>query len=365
VLGGYLVAYLNLDEVIRIIREEDEPKTALMRRFEITGAQADAVLNMRLRALRRLEEIAIRKEEASLAAERAKLQGLIDSPAKQRAALKRQFGELATRYGPETELGRRRTQFAEAGPAVALSRTAMIEREPLTVLISEKTWVRAMKGHADDAALAAQKYKEGDGPGWWVRCETTDRLTLLTAAGRAFTLDADRLPGGRGFGEPLSLTLDLGGEAIVALELWRQGETWLLLASDGRGFVAPADALLAETRKGRQVMTPRAGATVVVARPLPADADHLAMVGDNRKLLVTPLGELPSMSRGQGVQVQKYRDGGMADAKPIRLADGLSWPMGGNGGRVRTEADLRAWVGPRGASGRTVPTGFPRDNRFG
>jgi topoisomerase-4 subunit A len=365
VLGGYLVAYLNLDEVIRIIREEDEPKAALMRRFDLTATQAEAILNMRLRALRRLEEIAIRREEASLTAESAKLQALIDSPAKQRAALKKQFAELAKTYGADTPLGTRRTRFAEAAAAAPLSRTAMIEREPLTVLVSQKGWVRALKGHADDAALAAQKHKDGDGPAWVVRCETTDRLALVTAGGRAFTLDADRLPGGRGFGEPLSLTLDLAGEPIAALDVWREGARWLLLASDGRGFVAPADALLAETRRGRQVMTPREGAKLAIARALPDDADHLALVGENRKLLVTPISELPTMTRGQGVQVQKYRDGGMADAKPMRLADGLSWPMGGNGGRVRTEADLRAWVGPRGASGRTVPTGFPRDNRFG
>ena len=365
VLGGYLVAYLNLDEVIRIIREEDEPKAALMARFELSAVQAEAILNMRLRALRRLEELAIRREEASLTAERAKLEALIESPAKQRAALKRQFADLAKIYAPEMPLGARRTRFAEAAAAAPLSRASMIEREPLTVLVSQKGWVRALKGHADEAALAGQKHKEGDGPAWVVRCETTDRLALVTAGGRAFTLDADRLPGGRGFGEPLSLTLDLGGEPIAALDRWREDARWLLLASDGRGFVAPADALLAETRRGRQVMTPREGAKLALARILPDAADHLALVGENRKLLVTPIAELPTMTRGQGVQVQKYRDGGVADAKPIRLADGLSWPMGGSGGRVRTEADLRAWLGPRGASGRTVPTGFPRDNRFG
>src|SRR3546814_214832 len=269
-------------------------------------------------------------------------------------------------YGPETELGRRRTSFAEAGPAREIPLEAMIEKEPITVILSAKGWVRAMKGHIDLGSADAVKFKEGDGPAFAFHAQTTDKLLLATDSGRFHTLAADKLPGGRGFGEPVRLLADIETEAqIVSFAPWRAGEQFILAASDGRGFIAKSDDLLAETRKGRQVVTPRSGARLKVSRPLPADADYLAVAGDNRKLVIFPLSEIPVMSRGQGVMLQRYRDGGLSDAKGFRLADGLSWTMGGETGRTRTETDLLPWRAARGAAGRMPPNGFPRDNRFG
>lgn len=363
-LDGFLKAYLNLDEVIRIIREEDDPKKELIRTFELTDRQAEAILNMRLRSLRRLEEMEIKKENRKLQAEAKALRGLIDSPRAQRQRLKADLSQLAVRYGPETEIGRRRTQFADAPQLVDIPLEAMIEREPITVIASAKGWIRAMKGHIDLTSAEAVKFKEGDGPAYAFHAQTTDKIVVASESGRFYTIGADRLPGGRGFGEPIKLMVDLEGE-IVSLFPHAPGTKLLLAASDGRGFVIAAEDVLAETRKGRQVMTPKAGAKLKVVRPIAPGADHVAVVGDNRKLVVFPLSELPEMSRGQGVALQKYKDGGLSDVTSFRLADGLSWTMGGKGTRTRTETDLTAWLGARGQSGRLPPNGFPRDNRFG
>lgn len=364
-LAGYLVAYLNLDEVIRIIREEDEPKAELIRTFELTDRQAEAILNMRLRSLRKLEEMEIRREEKDLKAERKALKELIASPDLQRARLKDDLAKLRALYGPDTEVGKRRTSFAEAGPTREIPLEAMIEREPITVILSAKGWVRAMKGHIDLASADALKFKEGDGPAYAFHAQTTDRLLLATDNGRFYTLAADKLPGGRGFGEPVRLMIDLDGDTqIVSLSVHHAGEQLILAASDGRGFLAKSEELLAETRKGRQVVNAKAGAKLKVVRPVPPETDYLAVVGDNRKLVIFPLSEVPVMSRGQGVMLQRYRDGGLSDAKAFKLADGLSWTMGGETGRTRTETDLLPWRAARGAAGRMPPNGFPRDNRF-
>ncbi|WP_194744913.1 DNA topoisomerase IV subunit A [Thermaurantiacus tibetensis] len=364
-LEGFLAVYLNLDEVIRIIREEEEPKPALMVRFALTDRQAEAVLNMRLRALRRLEEMEIGRERDRLLAEREGLEALVASPSAQTKALKAELAALAREYGPETPLGRRRTGFGEAGEAVAIPKEALVAREPVTVILSAKGWVRSLRGHADLGDSSALRFKEGDSLHLWFHAETVDRILLLAPSGRAFTLEAHALPGGRGFGEPVSLMVDWpAGEQPVAAGPVREGARWLLVASDGRGFVAPASALVAETRKGRQVMTPRAGARLLVAREVGPGHDHLAIVGENRKLLVMPLAEVPEQEKGQGVTLQKYRDGGVCDAITLRLADGLSWPMGGGSGRIRTESDLGPWLGARAGAGRMAPTGFPKDNRF-
>ncbi|MFN7176072.1 MAG: DNA topoisomerase IV subunit A [Thermaurantiacus sp.] len=365
-LEGYRIVFLNLDEVIRIVREEDRPRDALMQAFSLTERQAEAILNMRLRALRRLEEMEIARERDSLAAEQAGLDALVGSEARQRTALKKELGVLAAEYGPETALGRRRTGFADAPQVEAMPLSAMVEREPITVILSAKGWVRAMKGHADSEARANQKFKEGDGPGFWLHAETVDRVLLLAPSGRAFTLLAHQLPGGRGFGEPLSLMVDwpAGESAVAMLRAADEGRV-LLAASDGKGFVAPVAALQAETRKGRQVMRPRAGARLAVVRQLAPGDDHVAAIGDNRKLLIFPLADLPEQESGQGVTLQKYRDGGLSDITTLRLADGLSWPMGGGSGRTRTETDLAPWVGARGSAGRLPPSGFPRSGRFG
>ncbi len=364
-LDGYLKAYLSIDEVIRIIREEDEPKAVLMARFDLNDRQAEAILNLRLRALRRLEEIEITKEHKTLSAEAKKLRALLDSPSAQRERLRDELGKLKIRYGSATLLGRRRTEIGTAPTVTMIPLEAMIDREPLTVIVSAKGWVRALKGHADLSAGDALKFKEGDGPAFAFHAQTTDRIVVAAATGRFYTLPADRLPGGRGFGEPVRLMIDLGGDAaIVAVFAHRPDARFLLAAGDGRGFVVSGDDLLAETRKGRQVMTPRAGASLKHIKPLAVSDDFLALLGDNRKLLLIPLAEVPVMARGQGVALQKHKDGGLADALAFRRADGLSWAMGGASGRTRTEADVGPWVGPRGGSGRMPPQGFPRDNRF-
>ncbi len=364
-LDGYIIAYLNLDRVIAIIRAEDEPKPVLMAEFALTDRQAEAILNMRLRSLRKLEEMELRRERDALLKEQAELEKLVDSPARQRTRLKRDLDTLRKRYGPDTAIGRRRTLIEEASPTREIPLEAMIEREPITVILSQRGWIRAMKGHGDLTAAEALKFKEGDGPAHAFHAQTTDKLLLMGSDGRAFTLAADKLPGGRGFGEPVRLAIDLADDvAIVALLVARPGGRLLLASDDGRGFVAETEQILAETRKGRQLVNLKSGAALRVVRPISPGADSIAVVGDNRKLLVFPLSELPVMARGAGVQLQRYRDGGLSDALPFTLAEGLSWAMGGESGRTRTETDLLPWRTARGASGRMPPQGFPRSNRF-
>ena len=365
-VAGYIVAFLNLDRVIQIIRTEDEPKPVMMAEFALTDRQAEAILNMRLRSLRRLEEMELRHEQEALEKEQAELQLLLGSEARQKTRLKRDMKRLRDRYGPETALGRRRTTVEEAAPAREIPLEAMIEREPITVVLSQRGWVRALRGHADLTSAETMKFKEGDGPAFAFHAQTTDKLLLAAENGRFYTLAADKLPGGRGFGEPVGAAIDLeGATGIVALLPARASDKLLVVASDGRGFVAPIADLIAETRKGKTVVTPRAGAKLKVARPVRTDDDYVAVIGDNRKMLVFPLAELAEMSRGQGMQLQRYRDGGLADATTFTFAQGLSWPMGGDSGRVRNEPDLGPWRAARGAAGRMPPTGFPRDNRFG
>jgi topoisomerase IV subunit A len=365
-LEGYLIAYLNLDRVIEIIRTEDEPKPVMMAEFSLTDRQAEAILNMRLRSLRRLEEMEIKGEREKLLAERAELTALIESPARQRTRLKKDLAALRERYGPQTAIGKRRTLIEEAAPAADIPLEAMIEKEPITVIMSQRGWVRAMKGHVALDAADAVKFKEGDGPAFAFHAQTTDKILLVAEDGRFFTLGGDKLPGGRGFGEPVRLMIDLpDGLGIVNLFPVKSGERILLAASDGKGFIALATDVVAETRKGKQVANVRTGAKLAVARIIAAGHDYAAIVGDNRKLVVFPLEDLPEMTRGQGVTLQKYRDGGLSDATSFAFAEGLSWAMGGETGRTRTETDLTLWRVARGAAGRMPPTGFPRDNRFG
>jgi topoisomerase-4 subunit A len=364
-LDGYIIAYLNLDRVIAIIRTEDEPKDVMMAEFALNDRQAEAILNMRLRSLRKLEEMELRREHADLVKERDELLKLVESPVRQRTRLKRDLADLRKRYGPETALGRRRTLVEEAAPAREIPLEAMIEREPITVILSERGWIRAMSGHRDLAAADTLKFKEGDGPLFAFHAQTTDKLLLATSTGRIYTLGADKLPGGRGFGDPVRLLVDLENDStIIALIPARVGGKLLLAASDGRGFVANVADIMAETRKGKQVVNVRAGARLAVIRPVAAEADSVAVIGENRKLLVFALSELPEMARGSGVQLQRYRDGALSDAIAFRLADGLSWTMGGDSGRVRSELDMTPWRVARGAAGRMPPNGFPRDNKF-
>ncbi len=362
-LSGYIIAFLNLDRVIAIIRTEDEPKPVMIAEFELTDRQAEAILNMRLRSLRRLEEMELRKERDALEKEQAELNLLLGSEARQRTRLKRDLGNIRDRYGPDTDLGKRRTLVEEAAPAREIPLEAMIEREPITVILSQRGWIRAMKGHGDLTAADAAKFKEGDGPLFAFHAQTTDKLLLAADNGRFYTLGADKLPGGRGFGEPVRSMIDLEGE-IIGLVPASVSPRMLLAASDGRGFVLRTADAIAETRKGKQVMNPRAGSRLKVVRPIAPADDYVAAVGDNRKLLVFPLSELGELVRGQGVQIQRYRDGGLSDARTFRFDEGLSWTMGGDQGRTRTEADMGSWRAARGAAGRMPPTGFPRDNRF-
>ena len=358
VLAGYLVAYLNLDEVIRIIREEDEPKQVLMARFSLTDLQAESILNMRLRSLRKLEEMEIRKEHAELSAEKAELEALLADEGKQWDRVGEEIQEIKQRFGSKTELGRRRTDFAEAPLAEAIPLEAMIEREPITVICSEKGWIRALKGHqevSDDV-----KYKEGDQGKFWIHAQTTDKLLLFGTNGRFYTIGCDKLPGGRGHGEPVRLMIDLeNDEDIVALFVYRPGAKLLVAATDGRGFIAEADKVLAQTRNGKQVLNTEG--RIKAALCVPAEGDMVAVIGENRKLLVFPLEQVPVMARGRGVMLQRYRDGGIADAKVFNKAEGLTWKTGE---RTRTELDMTPWTAARGAAGRLPPPGFPRSNRF-
>jgi topoisomerase-4 subunit A len=360
---GYIIAFLNLDRVIEIIRTEDEPKPVMMAEFGLTDRQTEAILNMRLRSLRKLEEMQLRKEQDELLAEEAELQALLESPAKQRTRLKRDLRALRKDYAEDTALGARRTLIAEAAPTVEFSMDAMIEKAPITVILSQKGWIRAASGHVPlDQEF---KYKEGDGLAFICHAQTTDKLLLAASDGRFFTLGCDKLPGARGFGEPVRTMIDLESDAsVAALLVHKPGGKLLLASSHGKGFVAELNELLAETRKGRQVVNLKDGAVLRVIRMIGEGHDHVAVVGDNRKLVVFNLEELPVMARGQGVQLQRYRDGGMADATTFVLADGLSWTMGGSGERTRTETEIRMWKVARGAAGRMPPQGFPKSNRF-
>ena len=360
-LDGFLIAYLNLDRVIEIIRHEDEPKPVLMAEFSLSDRQAEAILNMRLRSLRKLEEMEIGREREKLAKERDELQKLIESPARQRTRMKRDLAAIKEQFGDD-----RRTRIEEVAATREIDWSAMIEKEPITVILSQRGWIRAMRGHValDDAETL--KFREGDALATIFHAQTTDRIALFAANGRVYTLGGDKLPGGRGFGEPVRLSIDLDAEVdIVELMVIRPETKLLIASSDGKGFLTSGEATLAETRKGKQLVNLRAGAKVALIRRVAEGADAVAVVGENRKMLVFPIAELPELARGQGVTLQRYRDGGLSDAIAFRLADGLSWALGGESGRTRTETDLTPWRAARGAAGRMPPIGFPRSNKFG
>jgi topoisomerase-4 subunit A len=360
ILEGQLVAFLNLDRVIAIIRTEDEPKPVLMAEFKLTDRQAEAILNMRLRSLRRLEEMEIGRERAKLAKEREELEKLVAEPARQRRRLKKDLEALRIQFGDD-----RRTRIEEMAATREIDWSAMIEKEPITVILSQRGWIRAMRGHValDDAETL--KVREGDALDTIFHAQTTDKIALFAANGRVYTLGGDKLPGGRGFGEPVRLSIDLEAEVeIVKLMVVRPDTKLLIASSDGKGFLTSGEATIAETRKGKQLANLRTGAKVAVVRQVPPNADAVAVVGENRKMLVFMIGELPELARGQGVTLQRYRDGGLSDIIAFTLADGLSWALGGETGRTRTETDLTPWRAIRGASGRMPPIGFPRSNRF-
>jgi topoisomerase IV subunit A len=358
ILQGYLVVYLNIDAVIRIIRNEDEPKPALIKRFKLTDLQADAILDMRLRRLRKLEEMEIRREVDALSAEGDALRKLLDSEKQRWKTIAAEIADMRKKFGGDTALGRRRTQLSSPPVALVVPVEAYVEKEPLTILCSEKGWVRALRGHDVDAEEI--KYKEGDAARFVLKADSTDRLLLFATDGRFYTLSAGKLPRGRGFGEPIRLAIDLANDHdMVALFVHRPGGKLLVASDDGRGFIVASDDALAQTRAGKQVLTPGDGARA--HRCVEVAGDHVAVIGDNRKLLIFPLAELPEMARGRGVMLQRFADGGLSDVCTLNLAEGLSFAAGE---RTRTMTELDLWLGKRAQAGRMPPHGVGRDKRF-
>jgi topoisomerase IV subunit A len=359
ILSGYLIAYLNLDEVIRIIREEDEPKQDLMRVFALTDVQADAILNMRLRNLRKLEEMEIRREHDALTTEKNGLTELLGDEALRWRRIADGVAEIKKKFGGGA-LGKRRTDIADAPALIDVPLEAMVEREPVTVICSKMGWIRSVRGHLTDADQEDVKYKDGDSRGFVIPCETTDKLLVFASNGKFFTLGVDKLPRGRGFGEPVRLMIDLGNDVdIVDLFRHQPGRKLLVASDDGRGFQVEEVEVLAQTRSGKQVLNLEDGRSARICHPL--TGDHLAVIGNNRKLVIFPLIQVPLMTRGKGVQLQKYKDASIADVKSFALADGLTWR---HGERVFTVTDLTGWLDDRAGVGKMPPNGFPKQNRF-
>ncbi|MFS2326375.1 DNA topoisomerase IV subunit A [Brucella sp. H1_1004] len=362
ILGGFLKAYLNLDEVIRIIREEDEPKQELMRTFELTDNQAEAILNMRLRSLRKLEEFEIRKEFDGLTAEKSDLEGLLASGTRQWKKISTEIKAVREKFGPATKLGKRRSTFAEA-PTHDLEdiHQAMIEREPVTIVVSEKGWLRAMKGHMADFSTLA--FKEGDKLKLAFHAETTDKILFFTTGGKFFTIGANTLPGGRGHGEPIRILVDMENDQDILTAFVHDPQAKLLLVShEGNGFIVSENEAVANTRKGKQVMNVKAPDEAKLCQRI--SGDHIAVVGENRKMVVFPLAEIPEMTRGKGVRLQKYKDGGISDIRTFAIADGLSWQDSADRTFNRNKEELVEWIAARASAGRTVPKGFPRSGKF-
>jgi len=361
-VAGMIVVFLNLDEVIRIIREDEEPKEALKVRFALTEPQVVYVLDTRLRSLRRLEEMALRKEQDDLTKEKASIESLLASDRKQWQMIAVEIRGVKKKFAPDTKLGRRRTSF-EAAPDVVVAdlAEAMIEREPLTILVSQKGWIRALKGHAAD--LSAATFRGDDGLKTSFFAETTSKILVLASDGKVFTLDAAKLPGGRGQGEPIRLMADIDESAsIVAVWAYGPSAKRLIAASEGNGFIVGDDELLSSTRKGRAVINVTAPASAALI--VPAAGDHVAVIGQNRKLIVFPLAQLNEMVRGKGTRLQRYKDGGLSDAKVFAIADGLTWRDSAGRTFTVSRPELNEWVGSRAEAGRLPPKGFPKNNRF-
>ncbi|MCW9045887.1 MAG: DNA topoisomerase IV subunit A, partial [Alphaproteobacteria bacterium] len=343
VLGGYLIAYLNLDEVIRIIREEDHPKQEMISTFKLTDNQAEAILNMRLRSLRKLEEVEIRTEFDGLSSEKADIEDLLSNEERRWKVISAEISETKKLFGKKTELGARRTEVGDAPAEIDVPVEAFIEREPVTIVCSQKGWIRGVKGHNVDPE--SLKYKDGDRGRYFVKAQTTDKLVIFASNGRFYTLGCDKLPSGRGHGEPLSLMVELtNGHEAVNMFVHEKGRKLLIASDNGRGFVVEEDSVIAQTRNGKQVMNVAEGVEACRCLAITEDVDAVGIIGDNRKLLVFKLEEVPVMNRGQGVILQRYKDGGMADVRLFKKEDGLSWPTGE---RTRTETDLTPWEGRR------------------
>jgi topoisomerase-4 subunit A len=359
ILSGYLIAYLNIDEVIAIIRDEDNPKEVMMERFNLTENQVEAILNMRLRALRKLQEIEIRQEHDALSQEQEELKGLLENPKKQWKSIQKDFVGIQKKFGKNTELGKRRTQLADAPIAIELPDFNTVEKEDVTLICSDKNWIRTIKGHnAQDI-----KYKDGDKERFVFNAQTTDRVVFVASNGRFYTLGVDKLPRTRGPGEALRLLVDLPNvDDIINVFILSPGSEntpYLLVGTDARGFLVEAKDMLAQTKAGKQVLVPSDQQKTFAC--LPVVGDHVALIGENRKLIVYPVTEIPTLSKGKGVTLQKYKDGSIADMKLFNLDQGLSYSRGEKKSVI---TDLRPWLGKRAGAGRLAPIGFSRNNKF-
>ena len=361
VLGGYLVAYLNLDKVIKIIRKEDEPKPVLMKTFKLSEVQAEAILNMRLRNLRKLEEIEIRAEDKALREERTKLKSLIGSPAQQWKTIAGQIKETKNTFGPKTDLGRRRTTFGIA-PAhdEAAIEEAMAVREPITVVVSEKGWIRALRGHVTD--LSGVTFKTDDDLKFAFPTETTAKILIFGSNGRFYTIEASKLPGGRGHGEPVRLFIDLEDADVVAALAYQGGRKFLVASYGGNGFVVPEDEVLGTTRKGKQVLNLKAPDKAAAMTTV--DGELAAAIGANRKMVIFGLDQVPEMGRGRGVRLQRYKEKGLSDVTTFKADDGMSWIDGAGRSFTLAMKELKDWRGNRADAGRIAPKGFPKNNKF-
>ena len=360
ILEGFLIAYLNLDKLIKIIREEDEPKPKMIKAFELTDLQAESILNMRLRALRRLEEFEIKGEHKKLSAERKELKSLLKEESLQWQAIAAETQETKKKFGNKTVLGKRRTELADAPVAIEHTLEDFVEREPVTVVCSDKGWIRAAKGHLDDKQAAELKYKEGDGTRFVLHAQSTDKVLVFGTNGRFYTLPCDKLPSARGHGEPIRLMIELGNDQdIIDLEVFKGGRKFLVASDAGRGFIVPEDEVMAQTRNGRLVLNladkEKARALAIV----PEAADSVAALSDGRKLLIFPLDQVPEMARGRGVILQKSKGDQLSDVQAFKLADGLPWAR-----RLIAAGELRFWRGERAQAGRMPEKGWPKAKRF-
>jgi len=333
-----------------------------MKTFDLTDVQVEAILNMRLRQLRKLEEMEIRKEDTTLKGERKELKELLKDEVKRWRVVEDEMKELKQTFGPKTPLGRRRTDIADPPSIVIVPIEAMIEKEPVTVVYSDKGWIRAAKGHLDDTAIDNVKFKEGDKLKFSLHAETTDKLLVFATNGRFYTIGVDKLPGGRGHGEPIRLMLDIpNGHEVIKMMRFEGGRRFLVASDSGRGFIVPEDEVAAQTKNGKQVLNVGSSDEATALSIVPDGSDHVAVIGTNRKLLVFPIDELPEMNRGKGVILQRYKDGVLSDIQAFKLSEGVTWQTGSG---QRSETDLKAWVGKRAGSGLVKPKGFPTNNRF-
>lgn len=358
ILSGYLTAYLNLDRIIAIIREEDDAKAAMIKEFSLTDNQAEAILNMKLRSLRKLEESQIREEYDELSQEKDGLESLLSDESKQWEALAAEIKQTKERFGKKTALGRRRTEFAEVSEVVEVPIEALIEKEPVTVILSQKGWIRGLKGHCD--LKSEFKFKEEDELAFAIHAQTTDKIIILDSSGKFFNIQANEIPTGRGFGQPLRLMVDIANnDNVVAMFVYEPKTYYLLATGEGRGFIVDDSHIIAQTRNGRKIMNVAEGEKTTFC--VKAAGDMIAVVGENRKLLVFKSEEVPTMARGRGVVLQKYKDGGLSDIQFFNEAEGFSFSRSGGTG---IETDLRTWLGHRGQIGKSVPFGFPKNNKF-